>query len=463
MASSDFGGNGLGMRNGHAKLTRAIAKEKSTPPRKGRAREEEVHAEAAAGAAHASHASPTSRRRRRSAAPAVSAWSVASRRRAPIRWTRSSTSAARAPSRTPTAASSSRWRAPRSRRAGASSRPTSSSRSTSARRASTATRTRARRASARSSTASRTPSARAATSSAATSRRKADADTFEAELSYLLVNQYGAFNSPVWFNSASGTSTGSPARAATGRGTRRPTTVTETKNAYERPQCSACFIQSAKDDLMSHLRPREDRGAPLQVRLGHRLELQRHPRQAGEALGRRHVVGPHVVPRGVRPRGGRDQERRHDAARRQDGLPRHGPPGDRRLHQLEGARGEEGARAHRRRAISSDFNGEAYHTISGQNSNNSVRVTDEFMRAVDGGRQVADALSHDRRGLRDARREGPLAPGRRRRVGLRRPRRAVRLDHQPLAHLPEHGAHQRVEPVLGVHVPRRHGLQPRRA
>jgi ribonucleoside-diphosphate reductase alpha chain len=30
-----------------------------------------------------------------------------------------------------------------------------------------------------------------------------------------------------------------------------------------------------------------------------------------------------------------------------------------------------------------DFNGEAYHTISGQNSNNSVRVTDEFMRAVE--------------------------------------------------------------------------------
>ncbi|PIN83890.1 ribonucleoside-diphosphate reductase, adenosylcobalamin-dependent, partial [Candidatus Micrarchaeota archaeon CG11_big_fil_rev_8_21_14_0_20_47_5] len=30
---------------------------------------------------------------------------------------------------------------------------------------------------------------------------------------------------------------------------------------------------------------------------------------------------------------------------------------------------------------SSDFNGDAYHTISGQNSNNSVRITDEFMQA----------------------------------------------------------------------------------
>jgi ribonucleoside-diphosphate reductase alpha chain len=32
---------------------------------------------------------------------------------------------------------------------------------------------------------------------------------------------------------------------------------------------------------------------------------------------------------------------------------------------------------------SSDFNGDAYHTISGQNSNNSVRVTDAFMRSVE--------------------------------------------------------------------------------
>ena len=30
----------------------------------------------------------------------------------------------------------------------------------------------------------------------------------------------------------------------------------------------------------------------------------------------------------------------------------------------------------------SDFNGEAYHTVSGQNANNSVRLPDEFMNAV---------------------------------------------------------------------------------
>ena len=43
------------------------------------------------------------------------------------------------------------------------------------------------------------PRARAS-SRAATSPTPEDADTFEAELAYMLVHQIGAFNSPVWFN-----------------------------------------------------------------------------------------------------------------------------------------------------------------------------------------------------------------------------------------------------------------------
>ena len=123
---------------------------------------------------------------------------------------------------------------------------------------------------------------------------KADADAFEAELSYLLVQ-------PVRRVQLAGLVQLRPLARVRDRGLgrqlglglRRRTTSRRPTNAYERPQCSACFIQAVNDDLMSHLRPREDRGAPLQVRVGHRLELQRHPRQAGEALGRRHVVRPH--------------------------------------------------------------------------------------------------------------------------------------------------------------------------
>ena len=51
--------------------------------------------------------------------------------------------------------------------------------------------------------------------------------------------------------------------------------------------------------------------------------------------------------------------------------------------------------------------------------------------------------------------------GRRGRVGAA-PIRACSTTRtiNQLAHLPEHRADQRVEPVLRVHVPRRHGLQP---
>src|SRR5271157_3895999 len=38
-------------------------------------------------------------------------------------------------------------------------------------------------------------------------------------------------------------------------------------------------------------------------------------------------------------------------------------------------------------------------------------------------------------------------------VSLRRSRHAVRYDHQSVAHIEKHGAHQRLESLLRVHVP----------
>src|ERR1019366_924296 len=53
----------------------------------------------------------------------------------------------------------------------------------------------------------------------------ADADTFEAELTHILLHQLAAFNSPVWFN----------------------------VGFEESPQCSACFILSVEDEMESIL------------------------------------------------------------------------------------------------------------------------------------------------------------------------------------------------------------------
>src|SRR6476646_3686841 len=54
---------------------------------------------------------------------------------------------------------------------------------------------------------------------------EAEAETFEHELTAILVNQYAAFNSPVWFN----------------------------VGFEEKPQCSACFILSIEDSMASIL------------------------------------------------------------------------------------------------------------------------------------------------------------------------------------------------------------------
>ena len=84
------------------------------------------------------------------------------------------------------------------------------------------------------------------------------------------------------------------------------------------------------------------------------------------------------------------------------------------------------------------FTGPAYASVFFQNSNNSVRVTDEFMRGVLDDGDLADAGGDERRGgghLQGARAD---APHRRGHLGVRRSGHAVRYDHQRVAHLPEH-------------------------
>ena len=119
---------------------------------------------------------------------------------------------------------------------------------------------------------------------------------------------------------------------------------------------------------------------------------------------------------------------------------------------------QQGFTSHRLEEYDTDWNSKAYYTVSGQNSNNSVRITNAFMEAVekDGpwhlywrtekekakqGRPRAEAAQ-------DAAGPRPVGPDRLRRLDLRRPRRAVRHHHQRVAHLPGRRADQRVQPVL---------------
>ena len=108
-----------------------------------------------------------------------------------------------------------------------------------------------------------------------------------------------------------------------------------------------------------------------------------------------------------------------------------------------------------------DWDSEAYLTVSGQNSNNSVSLTDDFLRAVESDARLAPHRPQGRQGGEDPQGPRPVGADRPRRLGLGRSGPALQHHHERLAHQPGRRPHPGVEPVLGIHVPGRHGVQPR--
>lgn len=79
-----------------------------------------------------------------------------------------------------------------------------------------------------------------------------DAQAFYDELVFTLASQIAAPNSPQWFNTGLYESYGITGKSQGHYFVDPEThTITETKNAYERPQPHACFIQSVQDDLVN--------------------------------------------------------------------------------------------------------------------------------------------------------------------------------------------------------------------
>ena len=210
---------------------------------------------------------------------------------------------------------------------------------------------------------------------------KGDADAFEAELSYLLVNQYGAFNSPVWFNLGLWHEYGITGQGGNWAWSVDAQDVVETATAYERPQCSACFIQAAKDDLMSiyDLIKSEARLFKYGSGTGSNFSAIRGKQEklsgGGTSSGLMSFLEVFDRAAGATKSGGTTRRAAKMVCLDVD----HPEISDFVNWKV---REEKKAHALIAAGFSSDFNGDAYHTISGQNSNNSVRVTDEYMRAV---------------------------------------------------------------------------------
>jgi ribonucleoside-diphosphate reductase alpha chain len=156
--------------------------------------------------------------------------------------------------------------------------------------------------------------------------------------------------------------------------------VAETTSAYERPQCSACFIQAVKDDLMSiyDLVKSEARLFKYGSGTGSNFSSIRGRQEklsgGGTSSGLMSFLEVFDRAAGATKSGGTTRR-----AAKMVCLDMDHPE----IVDFIGWKMREEKKAHALIAagFSADFNGDAYHTISGQNSNNSVRVTDEFMRA----------------------------------------------------------------------------------
>jgi ribonucleoside-diphosphate reductase alpha chain len=225
---------------------------------------------------------------------------------------------------------------------------------------------------------------------------KKDAETFEAELSFLLVNQYGAFNSPVWFNCGlwhrygiagqGGNQAISLDYVKTTGSAKAPgvAPVTETSSAYERPQCSACFIQAIQDDLMSiyDLVKSEARLFKYGSGTGTNFSAIRGKQEklsgGGTSSGLMSFLEVLDRAAGATKSGGTTRR-----AAKMVCLDMDHPEIVDFIQWKE--REEKKAQALIAQGYAADFNGDAYHTVSGQNSNNSIRISDDYMHAVSSG------------------------------------------------------------------------------
>lgn len=216
----------------------------------------------------------------------------------------------------------------------------------------------------------------------------ADAEHFENELTHLLIHQKAAFNSPVWFNLGLYHEYGIEGSGGNFAWDAEVGKVTETKNAYSRPQCSACFIQSVDDDLMSifQLVRNEARLFKYGSGTGTNFSKIRGDNEllsgGGTSSGLMSFLEVFDRAAGATKSGGTTRR-----AAKMVCLDIDHPEIEKFIEWK--VREEKKVAALIAGGYSADFNGEAYKTVSGQNSNNSIRVTDEFMHSVEQGKKWA--------------------------------------------------------------------------
>jgi ribonucleoside-diphosphate reductase alpha chain len=181
-----------------------------------------------------------------------------------------------------------------------------------------------------------------------------DAEAFEAELTHILLHQMAAFNSPVWFN----------------------------VGFEESPQCSACFILSVKDTMESILDWNTKEGMIFRGGSGSGINLSsirgsmEHLAKGGTASGPVSFMRGADSWAGTIKSGGKTRRAAKMVVLDVD------HPDIREFIWCK-AKEEDKAQALRDAGFDMSIDGDGFTSIQYQNANNSVRVTDEFMRAVE--------------------------------------------------------------------------------
>src|SRR5712672_2449713 len=209
-----------------------------------------------------------------------------------------------------------------------------------------------------------------------------DGATFHDELVHILVRQYAAFNSPVWFNV--GCDRIEPNSDARNWHWNAQTQQVEFGvTGYTRPQCSACFINSVRDSLDSILTLAKTEGMLFKWGSGTGTNLSTLRSSTEQLSGGGTASGPLSFMKGfdafagVIKSGGKTRR-----AAKMVILNIDHPD----IVDFIECKSKEEAKAHA--LIASGYDGsspdsDAYSSIFFQNANNSVRVTDEFMQAVE--------------------------------------------------------------------------------
>ncbi|MBH8603542.1 vitamin B12-dependent ribonucleotide reductase [Thermoactinomyces sp. CICC 10522] len=217
---------------------------------------------------------------------------------------------------------------------------------------------------------------------------KEDAEAFYDELVYMLLHQMAAPNSPQWFNTGLHFAYGITGKSQ-GHYYVDPKTeeVKKSNSAYERPQPHACFILSVEDDLVNEngimdLWVREARLFKYGSGTGSNFSLIRGKGESlsggGTSSGLLSFLKIGDRAAGAIKSGGTTRR-----AAKMVCLDLDHPDIEEFINWKSVE--EKKVRALIAAGYDPSFNGEAYETVSGQNSNNSVRVPHSFFKKLQEG------------------------------------------------------------------------------